>query len=223
MGPKKNYYAVSMGKTIGIFDSWLEAGASVTKFKGANHQGFSTMQDAADFMRASGVKEIKVISKGVAKSLPPEYVIGEVACVTMPTMPTIEEDNEENENQDDIKNTCNGEDNADPASSTMQEVANDSMNDAVLDESLDIVVTDESLVDAVKDDVNEDFREDVKELVLKDDMKESLKDDVKDDTKEKNNPQQCNICHSSYTKDSLTCNECKSKIHYTCSKLPQYQ
>lgn len=49
---KKNYYAVRLGKTPGIYTSWDDCKAQVTGYKGAIFKGFEEKKDAEDFMKA---------------------------------------------------------------------------------------------------------------------------------------------------------------------------
>ena len=49
---KKNYYAVRIGKTPGIYTSWEDCKAQVTGYKGAIFKGFEEKKDAEDFMKA---------------------------------------------------------------------------------------------------------------------------------------------------------------------------
>lgn len=49
---KKNYYAVRIGKSPGIYTSWEDCKAQVTGYKGAIFKGFEEKKDAEDFMRA---------------------------------------------------------------------------------------------------------------------------------------------------------------------------
>lgn len=47
---KKNFYAVRVGKTPGIYKTWAECQANVTGFPGATFKGFETLAEAEDFM-----------------------------------------------------------------------------------------------------------------------------------------------------------------------------
>ena len=49
---KKNYYAVRIGKTPGIYNIWEDCKAQVTGYKGAVFKGFEEKKDAEDFMKA---------------------------------------------------------------------------------------------------------------------------------------------------------------------------
>ena len=49
---KKNYYAVRIGKTPGIYTDWEDCKAQVTGYKGAVFKGFEEKKDAEDFMKA---------------------------------------------------------------------------------------------------------------------------------------------------------------------------
>ena len=49
---KKNYYAVRIGKTQGIYTNWEDCKAQVTGYKGAVFKGFEEKKDAEDFMKA---------------------------------------------------------------------------------------------------------------------------------------------------------------------------
>lgn len=56
----KKYYAVKCGKTEGIFDNWADCKASVDGFPGADYKGFSTLQEAKDYMGLAAEKEAPV-------------------------------------------------------------------------------------------------------------------------------------------------------------------
>ena len=49
---KKNYYAVRIGKTPGIYTNWEDCKAQVTGYKGAVFKGFEEKKDAENFMKA---------------------------------------------------------------------------------------------------------------------------------------------------------------------------
>ena len=49
---KKNYYAVKIGKTPGIYTNWEDCKAQVTGYKGAVFKGFEEKKDAENFMKA---------------------------------------------------------------------------------------------------------------------------------------------------------------------------
>ena len=52
MMAKKNYYAVRIGKTPGIYTDWEDCKAQVTGYKGAVFKGFEEKKDAENFMKA---------------------------------------------------------------------------------------------------------------------------------------------------------------------------
>ena len=54
---KKNYYAVRIGKTPGIYTNWEDCKAQVTGYKGAVFKGFEEKKDAEDFMKE--LKKVK--------------------------------------------------------------------------------------------------------------------------------------------------------------------
>ena len=47
---KKNFYAVKVGKTTGIFNTWSDCETQVKGFPNAIYQGFKTRQEAALYM-----------------------------------------------------------------------------------------------------------------------------------------------------------------------------
>lgn len=49
---KNNYYAVKIGRCVGIYTSWEDCKAQVTGYKGAIFKGFEEKNDAEDFMKA---------------------------------------------------------------------------------------------------------------------------------------------------------------------------
>ena len=57
---KPNFYAVSRGKTIGIFEEWLLTCQSVNGFSNCAHQGFKMLSAAVGYLQASGISDIHV-------------------------------------------------------------------------------------------------------------------------------------------------------------------
>lgn len=51
----KKYYAVAKGRTPDIYSSWEECKAQVDQFSGAVYKGFSTWEEAVEFMKNAGV------------------------------------------------------------------------------------------------------------------------------------------------------------------------
>ncbi len=47
---KKKYYAVKIGKTVGIFESWLECKKQTDGVSGAIYKGFTTLEEAQAFL-----------------------------------------------------------------------------------------------------------------------------------------------------------------------------
>lgn len=47
---KKKYYAVKVGKTTGIFETWEECKKQVLGFKGAIYKSFETLEEAENFV-----------------------------------------------------------------------------------------------------------------------------------------------------------------------------
>ena len=48
---KKNYYAVRIGKTPGIYTDWEDCKAQVTGYKGAVFKGVEERKEAENFMK----------------------------------------------------------------------------------------------------------------------------------------------------------------------------
>ena len=74
MASKKNYYAVSNGRTPGIYTSWPEAQAQIRGFKGAVYKGFKTEREAKEWMESPSYgsakgKPIKTVNE---PSTPPD-------------------------------------------------------------------------------------------------------------------------------------------------------
>ena len=46
----KKFYAVRAGRNVGVYNSWKECQAQTNGFKGAKYQGFSTKQEAINFI-----------------------------------------------------------------------------------------------------------------------------------------------------------------------------
>jgi hypothetical protein len=57
---KSKFYAVSVGRTVGIFDTWNEASKSVTGFPGSSHQSFKKLCKAEEAMRKAGIVESRI-------------------------------------------------------------------------------------------------------------------------------------------------------------------
>ena len=57
---KPKYYAVRNGRKNGIFLDWLTTCRSVNRFKSCNHQGFQTLNEAADYLRCAELYDIQV-------------------------------------------------------------------------------------------------------------------------------------------------------------------
>lgn len=73
---KKKVYAVKVGREIGIFDNWDECKKSIDGFPGAKYQGFSTLEEANEFLGISISKEdIKNKEKKVEYNLEKESLI----------------------------------------------------------------------------------------------------------------------------------------------------
>eukprot|EP00735_Rhodelphis_limneticus_P003655 TRINITY_DN15149_c0_g1::TRINITY_DN15149_c0_g1_i1::g.30604::m.30604 TRINITY_DN15149_c0_g1::TRINITY_DN15149_c0_g1_i1::g.30604 ORF type:complete len:217 (+),score=19.82,sp/Q9UST8/RNH1_SCHPO/42.31/1e-08,Cauli_VI/PF01693.11/4.1e-17 TRINITY_DN15149_c0_g1_i1:108-758(+) len=51
---KKGFYAVSVGRNPGIYESWNDASKQVNSFSGATHQRFNTLEEAKEFMKSGG-------------------------------------------------------------------------------------------------------------------------------------------------------------------------
>ena len=47
---KKQYYVVLVGRTPGIYTNWEDCEKQVKKFKGAKFKGFSTMEQAQQYI-----------------------------------------------------------------------------------------------------------------------------------------------------------------------------
>lgn len=50
----KFYYAVKMGKTLGVYETWAECQEQVIGFKGAKYKKFSTYEEAINFNEDTG-------------------------------------------------------------------------------------------------------------------------------------------------------------------------
>lgn len=47
---KKNYYAVKVGKTPGVYNSWEECKLQIDGFRGAAYKGFETKKEAEKYL-----------------------------------------------------------------------------------------------------------------------------------------------------------------------------
>lgn len=55
----KKYYAVKTGKTIGIFDNWMDCKVSVDGYPGAEYKGFGTLAEAKAYMGDADAEAVK--------------------------------------------------------------------------------------------------------------------------------------------------------------------
>ncbi len=53
----KKYYAVKMGRKIGIYESWDECKAQVEGYSGAIYKSFQNLEDAKSFIKGEEIKE----------------------------------------------------------------------------------------------------------------------------------------------------------------------
>ncbi|KAF8734972.1 hypothetical protein AX14_002990 [Amanita brunnescens Koide BX004] len=60
---RKKWYAVIVGKAVGVFASWLQVAPLVLGVAGAQHQSFPTEEEALHAFRDE-------VMKGTVKSLP---------------------------------------------------------------------------------------------------------------------------------------------------------
>lgn len=67
----KKYYAVKVGMTTGIFDTWEECKASVDGYPGALYKSFKNLSDAHAYMGWSGQQMTLFDSFGSSDSTPP--------------------------------------------------------------------------------------------------------------------------------------------------------
>lgn len=54
---KKNYYAVKIGKTPGVYSSWEECKSQIDGFSGAVYKGFSTKKEAEEYLSGNIVQK----------------------------------------------------------------------------------------------------------------------------------------------------------------------
>lgn len=76
------YYAVSCGRTTGIFSTWTECERQVKNFSGANYKSFKSMADASAWMKNPGEGSIpvqKTIRKYEIKRVPLPVTFSETA------------------------------------------------------------------------------------------------------------------------------------------------
>lgn len=58
----KKFYAVKKGRDTGIFFTWEECEQKVHGFPGAQYKSFPTLEEAQDYIRGGGTKDISEIS-----------------------------------------------------------------------------------------------------------------------------------------------------------------
>ena len=56
---KKNFYAVKIGKTTGIFTTWSECEASVHGYPGAKYRGFATLEEAKQYLGETERRQVE--------------------------------------------------------------------------------------------------------------------------------------------------------------------
>ena len=50
----KNFYAVAIGRNVGIYRTWPECQKQVNGYNGARHKGFATRGECAEYIRQNG-------------------------------------------------------------------------------------------------------------------------------------------------------------------------
>ncbi len=70
---EKAYYAVSKGRTLGIFKHWSMCARSVDGFSGNRYKGFESLEDAIAFLAVDGIttEQINVFTSGDVKANTP--------------------------------------------------------------------------------------------------------------------------------------------------------
>lgn len=58
---KNKFYAVRVGRKVGIFDNWPECEAQVKGFSGAEHSGFVTRKEAEEWMGINKQEEVNIV------------------------------------------------------------------------------------------------------------------------------------------------------------------
>ena len=53
----KNFYAVAIGKSVGIYRTWPECQKQVNGYKGAVFAGFATREDCVEYIREKGPRD----------------------------------------------------------------------------------------------------------------------------------------------------------------------
>lgn len=53
----KKYYAVRKGRAIGVYSSWNECEEQVSKYSGAEHESFYSLEEAIEYIEEDGVFE----------------------------------------------------------------------------------------------------------------------------------------------------------------------
>ncbi|KAG8347472.1 putative Caulimovirus viroplasmin RNase H [Trypanosoma vivax] len=68
---KSKYYAVAVGRKVGVFRTWEECQQQVSGFSGARHKSFSTLEDAERFVESaqSSTSACEVVQQGLAAPL----------------------------------------------------------------------------------------------------------------------------------------------------------
>ncbi|MCC3869568.1 viroplasmin family protein [Terrisporobacter mayombei] len=56
---KKKFYAVKVGKTPGIYFTWVDCSAQVTGYKGAKYKSFPTIEEAMAFIGDDNIKSME--------------------------------------------------------------------------------------------------------------------------------------------------------------------
>lgn len=69
------YYAVAVGKTVGIFENWNECKLSVSGFRGAIYEKFETRGEAESFIQVNQVSKSAIIPRPLIEPGEIEYYV----------------------------------------------------------------------------------------------------------------------------------------------------
>lgn len=73
----KKYYAVKIGKTPGVYETWTECQSEINGFSGAVYKGFATKEEAMAFVGEGGAKQ-----KELKETQAVAYVDGSYDAIT---------------------------------------------------------------------------------------------------------------------------------------------
>lgn len=229
---KTKFYAVSVGRTVGIFDNWPEASKSVTGFPCSSHQSFTKLCKAEEAMHKAGIFNPPIFRSETKPDPEERNYVGSSESQTLltqsaPPTPAVNThaENEVGEKNDDEEE----EDNDNDDDFVLAEESGDDRALEAEERRVDEKEEEEEVRAFQEVDLEGEDQTKVKEIGLPIASRQAkpVEEDqskVKEiglPTSEKND---CTVCKGQVkSKHGLKCSDCGKKIHWICSQLPAYQ